>query len=701
MSKKDQASSASIPSLFDLEDAKKKHADLCAQIKHHDERYYQDDAPEITDAAYDALRQSLVALEKEYPVLATVDSPTRTVGAAPSQGFQKVTHSKPMLSLSNVFSEEDLSDFLERIKRFLGVGDGDALAFVAEPKIDGLSCSLRYENGVFVRAATRGDGKIGEDITENVKTIDDVPLELSGGPHPDILEVRGEIYMRRDRFMALNKAQEEAGKPPFANPRNAAAGSVRQLDSSITASRPLNFFGYALGDLSAPIADTQWGVRKKLISYGFAEAKPAGLYDSIQGLMAYYEDLSEKRPDLPYEIDGIVYKVNDLALQDRLGFVSRAPRWATAHKFPAEQAVTILHDITIQVGRTGAMTPVATLEPITVGGVVVSRATLHNEDEIVRKDIRIGDHVVIERAGDVIPKVMAVVEGKRTGVEKLFTMPEICPVCGSHSERPEGEVVRRCTGGLICAAQVLARLEHFVSKTAFDIDGLGGRSIEQFWDKGLIKTPADIFRLAAVNDTLEDKIQTWDGWGEKSAQKLFDAIESARHVALDRFIYALGIRQVGQATAQRLAAVYKDIKHLKAAIVQAEDTESESFSELLNIDDVGPGVASDLIAFFAEEKNIRALEDLLQYLDVQTYRLPDTQGSPVAGKTVVFTGTLETVSRQEAKAKAQALGAKVAGSVSGKTDFVIAGKDAGSKLKKAQDAGVAILSEQEWMDLIA
>ncbi|MCB9988589.1 MAG: NAD-dependent DNA ligase LigA [Rhodospirillales bacterium] len=714
---------------FEEEDARARHKKLVAQIRHHDALYYQKDEPEISDADYDALRRELEDLESKHPELVTADSPTQTVGAAPARGFKKVRHSVPMLSLSNVFSEEDVGDFLDRIRRFLGLAENESVGIQAEPKIDGLSCSLRYENRKLVLAATRGDGQEGEDITANVMMISDVPIELPDEA-PDMLEVRGEIYMRRDDFAALNKRQEEAGKQLFANPRNAAAGSVRQLDPAITAERPLHFFAYAVADDSVLSAKTQNDIISTLQQWGFVRAEPFDVCDNEDALMAYYQDILEKRPDLDYEIDGVVYKVNRKDWQERLGFVSRAPRWATAHKFPAEQAITRLKDIEIQVGRTGALTPVARLEPISVGGVVVSNATLHNEDEIRRKDIRIGDMVVIQRAGDVIPQIVRVLTDKRTGEEKEFPYPDHCPVCKSLAIREEGEAVRRCTGGLICDAQAVERLKHFVSRDAFDIEGMGTKVIELFWEKGLLHSPADIFRLEERNKELvchsdpresgaeesvaSDKrsfagaqddnelrpLQEWEGWGEKSAENLFAAIQNRRTIELPRFIYALGIRQIGQATAKRLAGHYGSLEALKTAMDAAQDRESEAFADLLSIEDVGPAVADDLLGFFAEDHNREVLADLESFLTIETYEAPAASDSPVAGKTVVFTGTLETMTRAEAKAGAESLGAKVAGSVSAKTDYVIAGADAGSKLKKARELGVTVLSEEEWKQLI-
>ncbi|MBI2234201.1 MAG: NAD-dependent DNA ligase LigA [Micavibrio aeruginosavorus] len=688
-----------MASLFDHQDAKKRHAELVKAIRHHDALYYQKDAPEISDADYDALRGELEVLEAKYPDLVTPESPTRKVGAEAASGFKKVRHAVPMLSLSNAFEDQDVLDFIERVRNFLNLKNA-AISVVAEPKIDGLSCSLRYEGGKLAMAATRGDGAEGEDITANIRTVKDVPHILKGDP-PDILEVRGEIYMRRDEFAALNAAQEKAGKPVFANPRNAAAGSVRQLDPKISAARPLHFFGYALGASSAPIADSQWDIRKKLKSYGFAEAEPSQLCETAEDILAYYRKVMEGRAEIPYDIDGVVYKVNRIDWQERLGFVSRAPRWAIAHKFPAQQAVTALKDIVIQVGRTGTLTPVADLEPVTVGGVVVSRATLHNEDEIVRKDVRVGDHVIVQRAGDVIPQIVGVVMDKRKSGAKKFVFPDTCPVCGSKAVREEGEVARRCTGGLICGAQAVERLKHFVSRNAFDIEGLGDKIINEFWTEGLVRTPGDIFRLAENDAKGIAQLKNREGWGAQSVKKLFDAIEARRTIGLERFIYALGIPQVGEATAKKLAANYASFDNWVAAMTRAQDRESEAWTELLTIEDIGPSVAGDVVDFFAEAHNREVLQDLGSVLTIAPYVVPRAGSSPVAGKTVVFTGTLSQMTRGEAKARAEALGAKVAGSVSKKTDYVIAGEDAGSKLKNARELGVAVLSEKEWLDLIA
>ena len=670
---------------------------LAAEIAAHDKAYHADDAPVIPDAEYDALRRLNDAIEARFPDLVREDSPSRRVGAAPAGGFAKVTHARPMLSLGNVFSEEELRDFVDGLRRFLKELHDDpaiAIEFVAEPKIDGLSISLRYENGEFVTGATRGDGAVGEDVTENLRTLDEVPKTLVGAP--EILEVRGEVYMTRPDFLEMNERQEAAGEKVFANPRNAAAGSLRQLDSAITAARPLKLFAYAWGELSEPVGETQWDFLTALGKWGFPVNPLARVCGSVEEILENYEKLSEARAGLGYDIDGIVYKVNRLDWQERLGMVSRAPRWAVAHKFPAEKAETVLNGITIQVGRTGTLTPVAELEPVTVGGVVVSRATLHNEDEIGRKDIRIGDTVVIQRAGDVIPQVVEVVTAKRPKTSKAFEFPDVCPECGSHAVRPEGEAARRCTGGLVCPAQALERMKHFVSRDAFDIEGLGAKHIEAFMADHILRTPADIFRLGDHRDGLAGR----EGWGDRSADNLIAAIGDRRAIDLDRLIYALGIPQVGSATARLLAKQYGALDDWRNAMGAAENRESEAYAELTGIDGIGPSVAEDILEFFGEAHNRAVLDDLGELLDVQNFEAPDTVGSPIAGKTVVFTGTLETVTRSEAKVRAESLGAKVAGSVSAKTDYVVAGPGAGSKAKKAADLGIATLTEDEWLKLI-
>ena len=684
---------------FSFEDAKTKYKKLVAEIHRHDELYHTEDNPEISDAAYDQLRLELLELEEKFPQLVTDQSPSKTVGAKVASGFKTIRHAIPMLSLSNAFEDQDVIDFVGRVKKFLNIADSEPLSIVTEPKIDGLSCTLRYEHGKLLFAATRGDGAEGEDITENVKTIRDVPQTLPSDV-PDILEVRGEIYMRKAEFLELNQHQESKGEKIFANPRNAAAGSVRQLDSNITKTRPLRFFGYALGEVSAPIADTQDGIRKKLKSFGFAQAEPIAVCENVDELLAYYHKVEVERPDLPYDIDGVVYKVDRLDLQERLGFVARAPRWATAHKFPAEQAVTILKDIKIQVGRTGALTPVAELEPITVGGVVVSRASLHNEDEIIRLDVRIGDHVVVQRSGDVIPKVVSVVFEKRLPNAANYIYPTTCPACGSHAVREEGEVVRRCTGGLICPAQAVERLKHFVSRNAFDIEGLGAKIIEEFYADGLIKTPADIFMIEVRDKGSLTPLRVREGWGDLSVKNLFASIEKRRSISLEKFIYALGIRQIGESTAKRLATTYETISKFITEMDAAQDKASDQYATLLNIEDIGASVANDLLDFFAEPHNKEVVSDLLEQITVTDYKPVRVSNSPVAGKTVVFTGSLVKMTRAEAKAKAESLGAKVAGSVSAKTDYVVACEDAGSKLSKARELNLAVLSEDQWLELI-
>ncbi|MBT7942033.1 MAG: NAD-dependent DNA ligase LigA [Alphaproteobacteria bacterium] len=667
---------------------------LSRKLNGFDDAYYQNDAPTISDGDYDTLRQRLIDLEAAFPELAKADSPSQKVGAPVAAGFAKIAHAVPMLSLGNAFNDDDVAEFVERVRRFLGLGEDETVEIVCEPKIDGLSVSLRYEQGVFKQGATRGDGATGEDITENLKTLGEIPMTLDGAP--DVLEVRGEVYMTKQDFAALNQAQEAAGKKIFANPRNAAAGSLRQKDPTVTKSRPLQMFAYAWGEVSAPVAETHWGFLEKLRDWGFPTNPLVELQPEVDGCLAFYRQIEEQRARLNYDIDGMVYKVNRLDWQDRLGFVSRAPRWAIAHKFPAEKAQTVLTDIIIQVGRTGVLTPVANLTPVTVGGVVVSRATLHNQDEIARKDVRKGDTVIIQRAGDVIPQVVSVVMDKRPAGSESYVFPDTCPECDSHAERKDGEAATRCTGGLVCPAQRVERLKHFVSRGAFDIEGLGAKHIETFSGEGVIKTPADIFRLSERADDIANR----EGWGAQSANKLFAAIQERRTVSLERFIYALGIRQIGQATARTLAKQYGSLAGWRDQMDAAQDLESEAYGELVNIDGIGPLVADDLLGFLMEDHNRAVLDDLAGLLEVEDFIEPDTSSSPVAGKTVVFTGTLENMSRGEAKSRAEALGAKVAGSVSKKTDYVVVGADAGSKAKKAGELGVTILSEDEWLALI-
>ncbi|MHC8492327.1 NAD-dependent DNA ligase LigA [Thalassospira sp. SM2505] len=677
-------------------EARKQHAEISERIRSFNEAYYVNDEPLVPDAEYDALFNRLIELESHYPTLKK-NSPTQEVGAAPADGFAKVRHARPMLSLGNAFSREDIVDFLARIRRFLNLTAHSPVEVVGEPKIDGLSLSLRYEGRKLVTAATRGDGSEGEDVTANVAHIDDIPKTLPDDA-PDVVEIRGEVYMARSAFQKLNETQAETGGKTFANPRNAAAGSLRQLDPSISAKRPLRFFAYSFGELSESLAQTQWDFLQKVDGWGFVINPLTRLLNDADDIMTFYEELGKQRPDLDYDIDGIVYKVNDFELQLRLGFVSRSPRWAIAHKFPAEKARTRLNAIDIQVGRTGALTPVARLEPVTVGGVVVSNATLHNRDEIERLGVRVGDMVVIQRAGDVIPQVVEVILDERPEGTVDYAFPDTCPKCGSHAMREEGEAVTRCTGGLICPAQAVERLKHFVSRNAFDIDGMGAKNIESFFELGWVKSPGDIFRLETDHG---DAIRKLEGWGDKSAAKLFDGINERKTIGLDRFIYALGIRQIGQATAKLLARHYGSIAEWRSAMIAANQADSDALRELINIDQIGPGVAKDLIEFIAEDHNLAVLDDLQAQLDITDVEAPSVSDSPVSGKTVVFTGKLELFSRNEAKVKAESLGAKVAGSVSAKTDYLVAGPGAGSKLKKAEELGVTVLDEQGWLDLIA
>ena len=675
--------------------ARAEHARLGAEIAEHDKRYYQEDAPSVSDAEYDDLRRRYQALEAAFPELADADSLSRKVGAAPAEKFAKVRHAVPMLSLGNIFADEEVEEFCARVRRFLGLRDDAPLAMTAEPKIDGLSCTLRYEDGELRQAATRGDGYEGEDVTANVRTIKAIPSRLTGAPR--IFEARGEVYMRLEDFAALNARQAEAGKPTFANPRNFAAGSLRQLDPLITASRPLAFFAYAWGEVSEPFAATQFEAIEAMGRFGLPTNPLTKLCRSAAELIAHYHAIEAERASLGYDIDGVVYKVDDLALQQRLGFVSRSPRWATAHKFPAERATTVLEAIEIQVGRTGALTPVAKLKPVTVGGVVVSNATLHNEDEIARKDIRIGDTVVIQRAGDVIPQVVEVVLEKRPDSSEPFQFPKTCPACGSAALREidektgEADVVRRCTGHLVCPAQAVEGLKHFASRNAFDIEGLGDKQIELFFKEGLVRTPADIFTLSARDGQGRPPLRDWEGFGETSVRNLFDAIDARRTIALNRFLFALGIRHVGETNARRLARHYGDWETFRGAARAADAAE-----DLGSVEGIGPVVAETVADFFAEPRNEAALDALLHEVTVEPMEAV-AAGHPLAGKTIVFTGSLERMSRDEAKAMAERLGAKVSGSISGKTDLVVAGPGAGSKLAKARELGVETIDEEEWV----
>ena len=673
-------------------------ARLAFEIRFHDAAYYQNDDPAISDADYDQLRLRNAEIEARFPDLKRADSPSERLGAPIADGFKKVRHSRPMLSLGNAFNEEDVTDFLAGIARFLKLESDAPIAIVAEPKIDGLSAALRYENGIFVQGATRGDGEVGEDITANLRTIDDIPYTFAdtgagvgaGAKVGEVIEVRGEVFMSHAAFAELNRQQVAADKPEYANPRNAAAGSLRQLDPAITASRQLSFRAYAWGEVTALPAGTHSGVLAAMAAWGF-KVQAHAICESVAEMMAYHGEMEAGRSERPYDIDGIVYKVDRLDWQDRLGAASRSPRWAIAHKFAAEQAQTIVEGIDIQVGRTGKLTPVARLKPVTVGGVVVSNATLHNEDYIVEKSIRVGATVLVQRAGDVIPQVVEVVKPGQAP----FTFPTSCPACGAAAVRDEGEVDWRCSGGLTCGAQAVERLRHFVSRNAFDIDGLGEKQISAFFQAGVVEAPGHIFQLQArIAEKNHAPLRDWEGWGETSADNLFAAIKEKRAIPLDRLIFALGIRHVGQGNGKLLARRYETLADFEAALAP------DNLQQLLDIDGVGEKVARGLLDFFADAHNKSIWDELVGELQVQDIERAATT-SPVAGQTLVFTGTLEQTSRAEAKARAEALGAKVSGSVSAKTDMVIAGAAAGSKLKKAQALGVKVIDEAAWLELSA
>ena len=671
--------------------------------------YHTDDAPEISDAEYDALKRRNAEIEARFPQLKRSDSPSEQVGAPVAEGFSKVRHAVSMLSLANAFDAEEVAEFDARIRKYLGLGPEAHLAYTAEPKIDGLSLSLRYEKGVLVQAATRGDGAVGENVTANARTIADIPHELKDAS--DLLEVRGEVYMSHADFAALNERQSAAGGKTFANPRNAAAGSLRQLDAEITRARPLRFFAYAWGALSAPLAETQKGAIDRLEALGFATNPLTALCDGPDEMIAHYEKIEEQRATLGYDIDGVVYKVDDLALQDRLGFRSTTPRWAVAHKFAAELVWTRLESVDIQVGRTGALSPVARLQPVTVGGVVVSNATLHNEDYIkgldskgaeIRggKDVRVGDWVQIYRAGDVIPKVADVDLSKRPDDAQPFVFPTTCPECGSDAIREPGDAVRRCSGGLICPAQAVEKLKHFVARGAFDIEGLGAKQVEQFYQDGWIAEPADIFTLKDRYGTGVQQLKNREGWGPKSADKLFEAIDDKRKIPMSRLLFALGIRHLGEAASNLIALHYGDWDSFEAAMADARGLSGPAWDDLIGVDGVGSVMAGSLVSTFAQEAERASIDRLVAHLTVIPAERPNTADSPVAGKTVVFTGTLEKMSRAEAKARAERLGAKVSGSVSAKTDLLVAGPGAGSKAKKAADLGIETLDEDGWLALI-
>lgn len=681
---------------------------LAAEIARHDALYHNEDAPEISDGDYDALKRRNAAIEARFPHLTRADSPSQRVGATPSGTFSKILHARPMLSLGNAFSAEDVTDFVDRLRRFLSLEADAPLALTAEPKIDGLALSLRYEQGRLIQAATRGDGREGENVTANARTIADIPEKLTGDNIPEIFELRGEVYMNHADFEALNTRAVEEGGKVFANPRNAAAGSLRQLDPAITKARPLRFFAYGWGEVSALPSDTQSGVIAAMAGWGLVTNPALEICADAAALVAYHAALEARRATLGYDIDGVVYKVDRLDYQDRLGARSNSPRWAVAHKFPAEIATTVLDGIDIQVGRTGSLTPVAKLRPVTVGGVVVSNATLHNEDYIrgiggdgqpIRDgaDLRILDTVQVRRAGDVIPQIVSVDLTKRPAEAQPFEFPQTCPRCGSAAVREEGEARHRCVGGMICPAQAVQQLKHFVSRDATDIEGLGAKQIETFWEDGWVREPAEIFTLEARfgNDQLT-ALKNREGWGAKSATKLFAAIDERRSLPFERFLFALGIRHVGQTTARLLSRAHGSWAVFAEAMARLVAGDEETRATLTAIDGVGDVLVNALAAFFGEAHNLESIERLLDHVTVEDAEAGVT-GGVFAGKSIVFTGTLERTSRAEAKAKAESLGAKVAGSVSAKTDFVVAGANAGSKLKKAQDLGVTVLTEDEWL----
>ncbi len=692
------------------EEAQQELAALAAEIKHHDEAYHKHDAPEITDREYDALVQRNRAIEARFPELVRADSPSRRVGAEAAEGFAKLRHGVPMLSLDNAFAEEDFLAFTASIRRFLKLGAEEVLEFVAEPKIDGLSINLTYENGEFVRGATRGDGMEGEDVTRNLLTLRDLPRKLKA-PFPARIEIRGEVFCEKADFLAFRAQQQKAAEEREArrargekvgpaitipvNPRNFAAGSLRQLDPAISAQRPLKLFAYAMGEASEQPAETHWAWLERLKQWGFVVNPLSRLLPQEHAAVEFQKQVADGRAALSYDIDGMVYKLNRLDWQRRLGFVGRAPRWAIAWKFPAEQATTKLLDIEIQVGRTGALTPRAVMEPVGVGGVMVTHASLHNEDEIARKDIRIGDTVILQRAGDVIPQILGIVPEKRPAEAKPFVFPETCPACGSHAVRPPGEVVRRCTGGLICPAQTVERLIHFARRNAMDIEGLGIENVQKLFDEGLVKSPADIFRLKNHVETMRG----WEGWGARKIAKLLEAIEARRRVPLERFIFALGIRRIGEQNAKLLARHYHSFAEWRAKMIAATTVGSEAREELGSIQGIGPAIATELADFFAEEHNRQALDELTKEVTPEDGAATAVADSPFAGKSVVFTGTLGTMSRDEAEAQAERLGAKVTKSVSRKTDFVVVGAEAGSKATKAAELGVKTLTEAEWRQM--
>jgi len=688
-------------------------AELAELIAHHD-LLYEEARPEITDSEYDELRKRNEEIETRFPHLSRPDSPSKRVGYIPPSGFKKVRHSIPMLSLTFVYTLKEISDFIDRIRNFIIELKDPSVQFdfVAEPKIDGLSCSLRYENHRLIQAATRGDGEVGEDVTANAMTIEEIPKILPPDS-PNLIEIRGEVYMTDDDFIQLNKQQECSGEQLFANPRNAAAGSLRQLDPQITASRPLRFFAYAWGEVLPPFTKTQWEARDCLVSWGFKLNEPSRLVGDLDAIKGYYEELESNRSRLGFSIDGVVYKVNRLNLQARLGFKDRSPRWAMAHKFSPERAQTHIKSIPISVGRMGALTPIAELEPVNVGGVLVSRATLHNQDEIERKDFRVGDLIIVQRAGDVIPQVVSVLIDKRSPDAEPFKFPDHCPSCNSKALRQVGEADWNCIARLTCPEQALERLIHFASRNAFNIEGLAEQTIKKFLNEGLLESPADIFRLEeklapsnifSIGKEKREELlplQKREGWGVISANKLFEAIRKRKSIPLDRFIYALGLNQVGEATAKLLARNYVSFKNFQAAIQLAQNRQSDEYKQLESIDGIGPIVADKILVFFADPHNISILKDIIEQIEVTDFLISQASTSQLAGKTIVFTGTLESMTRSEAKAKAESLGAIVASEVSSKTDLVIAGQDPGLKVKKAKDLAIPVLNEVEWHNILA
>jgi DNA ligase (NAD+) len=703
MAKAKQDTKPSVDALSEKQ-AAVEHARLHAELVEHNKRYFQDDKPSVSDAEYDALKRRYEEIEQRFPDLRTLESLTLKVGATPTGRFAKVRHTVPMLSLDNAFSEEDVTRFVERIRRFLKLDADEPLAFTAEPKIDGLSMSLRYENGKLVNGATRGDGTEGEDVTANIRTLKDVPQQLKGKNIPPIAEVRGEVYMTKADFLLLNEKQKAAGLELYVNPRNTAAGSLRQKDAGITASRPLRFFAYAWGQMSEMPAETQSGMLKWFKTCGFPINPLTKVCKSAEDLLAFHHEIGLKRGTLDYDIDGVVYKVDRLDWQERLGFVSRSPRWAVAHKFPAEQATTVLRDIEIQVGRTGALTPVAKLEPVGVGGVIVQNATLHNADEIARLDVRIGDTVTIQRAGDVIPQVLGVVLEKRPRGAKEYAFPKTCPcplktpVVREINSAGEEGVRFRCSGEFACPFQKTEHLKLFVSRGAFDIDGLGAKQIDYFFEEGWVKEPADIFTLEQRNGK-QFTLEEIEGYGETSVRNLFGSISARRDISLERFIFSLGIRHVGGTTARALARGYGTWEAFHDAALKVAKGDEETIAEMDALDQIGDTVIDAIAAYFKEKHNVGIVERLTKQVRIQEAEKP-ASNTVVAGKTVVFTGSLEKMTREEAKAMAERLGAKTSGSVSKKTDYVVAGPGAGSKLTEAQKLGVKVLTEDEWFALV-